>query len=119
MTEQCKHTLEHVPEVIGDMIRLQRLTGMRPQEVCLVRPIDINRGSDVWTYRPESHKTEHHGRDRIVFFGKQAQCILLSYLARDPAIVLLSPNRLRAEAQSRSARQSPDVVVMRKYPWLQ
>ena len=81
-------TLEHVPEVIGDMIRLQRLTGMRPQEVCMMRPMDIDRSEDVWVYRPESHKTEHHDRDRIIFIGKQAQQVLLNYLrATQPCIV--------------------------------
>ena len=57
-------TLEHLPAVVADMVRLERLTGMRPAEVCIVRPRDIDRGEEVWMYRPESHKNEHHGRDR-------------------------------------------------------
>lgn len=45
-------TLPHLSEVVADMVRLQRLTGMRPQEVCLMRPGDIDQSADVWMYRP-------------------------------------------------------------------
>ena len=48
-------TLPHLPEVVADMVRLQRLTGMRPAEVCLIRPCDLNRdgGSvDLYTIDP-------------------------------------------------------------------
>ncbi|BBO35556.1 tyrosine-type recombinase/integrase [Lacipirellula parvula] len=75
-------TLEHLPEVVADMVRLQSVTGMRPAEVCIVRPCDIDRSADVWLYRPASHKTQHRGRERTVFLGKTAQAVLLKYLAR-------------------------------------
>lgn len=76
-------TLPFMPEVTADMVRLQRLTGMRPAEVCILRPCDLDRTGDVWLYRPASHKTEHHGRDRVVFIGAEAQGVLLRYLARE------------------------------------
>ncbi|MBA3483573.1 MAG: site-specific integrase, partial [Pirellulales bacterium] len=76
-------TLPHMPTVVADMVRLQRITGMRPAEVCTIRPRDLDRTGDVWTYRPESHKTQHHGRDRVVYMGAKAQAVLLRYLARD------------------------------------
>ena len=84
-------TLEHLPQVVADMVRLQRLTAMRPGEVCIVRPCDIDRSGDTWTYRPESHKTEHHGRDRVVFIGPKAQEVLLRYLARDTSMYCFRP----------------------------
>ena len=35
------------------MVRLQRLTGMRPQEVILMRGADIDRSdAECWAYRP-------------------------------------------------------------------
>jgi integrase len=53
-------TLPHLPRVVADMVRLQLLTGMRPGEVCSLRPCDVTRSTNgVWTYRPEHHKTEH------------------------------------------------------------
>jgi integrase len=72
-------TLPNLPDIPADMIRFQRLTGCRPAEVCTLRPCDLNRSGDVWTYRPESHKTEHHARDRTILVGPKAQGVLLRY----------------------------------------
>jgi len=55
-------TLPHLPVVVADMVRFQRLTGSRPGEVCQLRPMDVDRSGEVWQYRPESHKTQHHDR---------------------------------------------------------
>ncbi len=55
-----------VSRQVWAMIELQRLAGMRPEEACLMRTIDINTSGSIWEYRPESHKTEHHGKDRII-----------------------------------------------------
>jgi integrase len=75
-------TLPFMPEVIADMVRLQRSTGMRPAEVCIVRPCDIDRNGEVWVYRPFHHKTVHHGKERAVLIGPKGQGVLLRYLAR-------------------------------------
>lgn len=102
-------TLRHLPEVVADMVRLQRLTGMRPAEVCLLRPLDLDRSREVWCYRPASHKTQHHGRERIVFVGPQGQALLLKYLARDAETYCFRP--VDSEAKRRAAqhrlRQTP------------
>jgi integrase len=76
-------TLPHVPSIVADMVRFQRLTGCRPGEVCQIRPCDVDRSGEVWQYRPKSHKTEHHGRERIIYIGPQAQAVLLPYLLID------------------------------------
>ena len=76
-------TLPHLSEVVTDMVRFQRLTGSRPAEVCLVRPCDVDTSGDVWIYRPESHKTEHHGRERVICIGPKAQDVLRPYLLRE------------------------------------
>jgi integrase len=73
------------------MVRLQRLTGMRPGEVCIVRPCDVDRSGDVWSYRPESHKTEHHDRERVIYLGPRAQSILTPYLLRPADAYCFSP----------------------------
>lgn len=103
-------TLVHLPEVVADMVRLQKLTGMRPAEVCLLRPMDLDRSDDVWIYRPESHKTEHHGRERLVFVGPVAQGILLRYLARDAAAYCFRP--CDSEAKRRAARHAARKVPL-------
>jgi integrase len=80
-------TLPYLPPIVADMLKFQRLTGCRPGEVCQLRPMDLDRSGEVWTYRPASHKTEHHdnGRERIIFIGPQAQAVILPYLLRDAA----------------------------------
>jgi integrase len=79
-------TLPKLSPVVADMVRLQRLTGMRPGEVCLLRPDDLDRSADVWSYKPHRHKTEHHGRERIVFIGPKAQILLRPYLLRESRV---------------------------------
>ena len=76
-------TLPHLSEVVADMIRFQRLTGCRPGEVCILRPCDVDTSGDVWIYRPESHKTEHHGRERVICIGPKGQDVLRPYLLRE------------------------------------
>ena len=64
-------TIRELCDVVRDMIRLQLLTGARPGEVCSIRPMDVDRTSDVWEYSPDEHKTEHHERDRIIYIGPE------------------------------------------------
>ncbi len=101
-------TLPHLHDVAADMVRLQRLTGMRPAEVCILRPCDLDRSGDVWLYRPGAHKTEHHGRERIVFIGGEAQAVLLRYLARAPEDYCFRP--VDSEAKRRAAAHKARVV---------
>ena len=102
-------TLTALSQVVGDMVRLQRLTGMRPAEVCQLRPVDIDRKGDVWLYQPSQHKTQHHGRERTVFFGPQAQGILLRYLARSAEEYCFQPRDSEAKrlAALHEARTTP------------
>ena len=88
-------TLPHLDIVVSDMVRLQRLTGMRPGEVVLIRPTDIDRGAAVWQYRPAEHKMEHKGRRRVILIGPRGQAILLPHLLRDATSYCFAPNRGR------------------------
>lgn len=78
-------TIVHLPEMVADMVRLQRLTSARPGEICSLSPADIDTTGDVWIYTPSAHKTEHFEKDRIVAIGPRAQAILRSYLDETPA----------------------------------
>jgi len=103
-------TLPHLSPVVADMVRIQLLTGCRPVEVCTMRPCDVNRDGDVWEHVPESHKTEHHGRKRIVFIGPKAQAILLRYLDNRPSdMYCFSPAEAIAQrrVQMRQDRKTP------------
>lgn len=94
-------TIDFLPPIVVDMVRLQRLTGCRPEEVCLVRPVDVDTSGPVWAYRPESHKTQHHGRERVIFIGPKGQDVLRPYLLRDKSAYCFCPSegeRKRREA---------------------
>lgn len=90
-------TLPHLPAVVADMVRVQRLTGCRPGEVCTLRPCDLDRSNAVWAYTPASHKMEHKGRPRVVMIGPKAQAILAPYLDRSPDTPCFSPAESEAK----------------------
>mgnify|MGYP001189056198 CR=1 FL=1 len=103
-------TVKSLPPVVADMARLQRLTGARPAEICILRPCDIDRSGEIWLYRPESHKTEHHGHARIIAIGERGQAILLKYLVRDAHAYCFDPRD--SEAKRRAARHEQRVVPL-------
>ena len=86
------------------MVRLQRLTGARPAEVCILRPCDVNRSGEIWLYRPFRHKTERHGHVRVVMIGPKSQAVLLRYLARGQETFCFRP--IDSEAKRRAAQHS-------------
>jgi integrase len=78
------------------MIQLQLYTGMRPDEVTIMRPCDIDRSGNVWAYRPACHKTEHHDVEKVVLLGPKAQEIVKPWLDREPGSYLFSPREVAA-----------------------
>lgn len=102
-------TMPHLPPVVGDMVRLQRLCGARPSEICDLRPMDIDRSTDPWQYRPPTHKCEHHDRERVIFIGLRGQAILERYLQRLSDVPCFSPAEadLERRAAQHRARKTP------------
>lgn len=100
--------LPHVARQVAAMVQLQWLTGMRPQEVVQMRMGDLDRGGRVWIYRPQEHKVEHHGMDRVIPLGPQAQEVLGPFLKLDPVAFLFSPKDAEKErrAAMRAARKT-------------
>lgn len=84
-------TLTRLPQVVADMVRLQRFTGARPGEVCQLRPADVDRSTPVWRYVPQEHKTEHRGKARVILIGPKAQAVLAPYLLRDAESYCFNP----------------------------
>ena len=89
--ETINATIEHLPTVVADMVRFQRLTGCRPNEVCDLTPGAVERTSDVWIYRVKGHKMEHYSRVRSVAIGPRAQAVLRPYLHRSSTSRCFSP----------------------------
>lgn len=103
-------TLPHLPPMIADMVRVQRLTSARPGEICSMAPGDIDRTGEVWIYRPAEHKTEHFEKDRIIAIGPQAQAVLAQYIdGRDADCFCFSPaeSERRRRALATAQRKTP------------
>jgi integrase len=89
---------------IRAMVEVQRLTGMRPGEVVLIRSCDIDRSGDVWVYEPFTHKNRWRGHRRQIPLGPKAQDILSRFLDRDADAFLFSPKESEAwRVQQRAA----------------
>jgi integrase len=109
-------TLERLNRQVGAMVQVQRYTGMRPGEVIIMRGRDLDMRGRVWMFTPESHKTEHHGRKRVIFLGPRAQAVLKPFLKADLNAYLFSPKDGWEEhlAGRRAARRSPMTPSQRK-----
>ena len=102
-------TQNELTPVLSDMVEVHRLIGARPTEVCAMRPCDIDRSQAVWIYTPASHKTEHHGHDRRITIGPQAQAVLSRYLLRDEQAFCFTPSEAYEQHQERRSenRKTP------------
>lgn len=98
--------VELLPEPFRTIVVVMRETGMRPGEVLAMRPCDLLTGgvhifgglpfdldrTGVWLYVLASHKTEHHGINRVVGLNKVCQDALQPFLAGRPKdLPLFSP----------------------------
>jgi len=102
--ESVSAVLPFVTPQVRAMIELQQLTGMRPNEVTAMRPMDIDRSQPTWTYRPARHKTEHHGIERLIYLGPRAQAIITPYLLRPAEAYLFSPKDAVKQSRDRLRR---------------
>ena len=82
---------------------------MRPGEVVVMRGRDLDTTGKLWFYQPESHKTEHHGHERIVELGRRAQAVVREFLKPDLDAYLFSAADAVEEhnAERRRERNSP------------
>lgn len=113
--EVVEATLPHLHATGRAMVQLQRLTGIRPGELVIMRPCDVDTGGltvdgvRVWIYRPAHHKTAWRGHKKAAVIGPQAQDVLRPFLdGRDPHAYCFSPREaMRSYQAGRSAaRQS-------------
>jgi len=104
--EHIEAVLATVTSQIHAMVETQMLTGMRPGELVIMRPCDIDRSGQTWVYRPESHKTEHHGIERQIFLGPRVQRILQPFLLRAASSYLFNPREAILERRREQRRRS-------------
>lgn len=71
--------------VLVAMIRVQHWTGMRPGELCGLRPVDVDQSQKTWRYEAvEYNKMLHKDISRPIFFGPRARAELAPLLADCP-----------------------------------
>lgn len=78
------HPLAGRRRVLEGMVRVQLLTGMRPDELCRMTAGSVDRSGEVWCYRDPKHKNVHRQarrKARAVWIGPQAQAVLAPFLA--------------------------------------
>jgi integrase len=96
--EHVNAVLPFLPPTLQAMVRLQRLTGMRSGELCVLRTCDVDTSKEVWVYRPRSHKTAYRGHERAIPIGPKGQAVLKPFLRSDaPQAYVFSPQRALTE----------------------
>jgi integrase len=100
-----EETLPHLNRTVRAMVEVQLLAGMRPGETVVMRACDIDMAGPVWLYRLGSHKTAHHGHERVIAVGPKAQAILEPFLTLDTQAYLFSPATVEAERRREQRRQ--------------
>ncbi len=100
-------TLPYLTQEVADLIWFMRLTGCRPSEARRMKMCRIrDQHKPVWRYVPKRHKTSHHGKQRHIAIGPQAQAIVLAHVAgRSDREYVFTPER------SVPARKPRDGVV--------
>lgn len=94
-------TLPHMTPTLRAMVQVQRLTGMRPGELVIMRTGDLDMSGPVWTYQPKYHKTQYRGRARQAFLGPRSQEIIRPFLRHDLQAYMFQP--LQSERERREA----------------
>lgn len=80
---QLRAVLSRCRPAVGAMVRIQYLCGMRPGELCALRPCDLDRRESPWRYtvRPEAAKVGCE----VYWLGPRAQRVLAPWLIGVPA----------------------------------
>lgn len=105
--------------LLQDMVLVQYFGGMRPSEMLIMRPCDIEFAGDIWKYVPTHHKNEKKDLPRLIFLGPKAQAILqphLQELGAKSTEYIFSPirahemlsRRLRATRKTKSSLSSKE-----------
>jgi integrase len=86
------------------MVQVQRLTGMRPGEVCRLHPDHLDTSGPVWWYSPRHHKTAWRGKTRVIGIGPLGQAVLREFIDGCGDGWVFSPRRSMDEV--RAARRA-------------
>lgn len=106
--------LPHLSPTVRDMVLVQYLCGMRPQDVCGMTAAEIDQHAAGWLYKPAAHKNAHRGVVLIKAIPRAAQAILERRIASAaPGAFLFQPRDSAAEYAA--TRTRPERTTKR-YP---
>jgi len=103
----------HISRQVYAIIKLMLLSGCRCGEVCQLRPMDISEvetdGVRIIEFRPQHHKTEYCGMEKVVRFGPVGMMILQPFLSRADNEYCFSPAEAEIERRDKAheARVTP------------
>ena len=104
-----QHLIEAVKPFVSPqvwaIIQLQLQTGARPGEILIMRPMDIDRSTSVWDYKPYDYKTKYLGHERDIFIGPRAQAVLTPFLQRSDDRYCFSPQEAENDRYDRQRRE--------------
>lgn len=110
-----EQTLPRLDDVVRALVEIQLHADMRPGEVVIMRPCDIDRSVVPWLYVPHTHKTEHHGRQRRIWLGPKVRAVLAPLILRCPRDdTWLFPSRARGKHARAAGRTHWTVSGYRK-----
>ena len=117
-------TAERMMPNTADMVRVHRLTGMRPEEICSMKWADIDTSAEPWVYRPREHKNAWRGQVRVVLIGPRARAILNAHRDTEhpfspvaAVYELMKQRRAAATSPSRVCRADPHATRRPREAW--
>ena len=93
--ESVAALIEYVPPSVAAMVELQRLTGMKPVELCDLKAIHLDKSGEPWIYSPPRQRSQR--KVRRVTLDARAQAVLIPFLPTNPYEAVFSPRKLYAE----------------------
>lgn len=105
--EHVEAVKPHLSRQVRAVLDVMLLTAARCDEVVRMRPIDIDTTDKVWIYRPDGHKSEHHGHERLIHIGPRAQAIIRPFLEPRSGVesYLFSPAEAEVERRAKMHAQ--------------
>jgi len=91
-------TLPYLPPTLQSMVKVQRLVGARPSEICNLTVGAVNQSGEVWEILLTEHKTKAHVGERIIKLRPEAREIIAPYLiGKNPGDAVFSPRTTMEE----------------------
>ncbi len=106
--ETIESTLPHLSPLMRAYVLVLWHTGARVGEIRTLTTGMIDRTGDVWRADLAKHKTAHHGKERVILIGPQAQESLRPWLRPfEPDRPIFSPRRADGRSAKRTGPKAP------------